>query len=205
MFVNVIFAQELKQVNATKLNVRSGPSTEFEVVEQLENETVVKVISSSNGWSKLDLERNGEYYVSSKFLSSISKANDKKETRDEDEKDSNYLWTLLIVGFLIYYFFFKKDKSNSNRSYKPKPNKAPTYSKPEKQKFLCECCGYESNSLHALTHFNCNQSPTGKHVPFHKGVQPKYFCKYCGYESKSLHALTHFNCNKSPVGKHRPL
>ena len=61
----------IKYVNATSLNVRSGPSTSYSVTGKLSNGTKVEVISTSNGWSKIKYD-GGTGYVSSKYLSSSS-------------------------------------------------------------------------------------------------------------------------------------
>ena len=61
----------IKYVNATSLNVRSGPSTSYSVIGKLSNGTKVEVISTSNGWSKIKYD-GGTGYVSSKYLSSSS-------------------------------------------------------------------------------------------------------------------------------------
>ena len=60
-----------KYVNASSLNVRSGPSTNNSVIGKLSSGDKVEVISTSNGWSKI--KYNGQTgYVSSKYLSSTA-------------------------------------------------------------------------------------------------------------------------------------
>lgn len=58
-----------KYVNATSLNVRSGPSTSYSVIGKLSKGTKIDVISTSNGWSKIKYDGQTGY-VSSKYLSS---------------------------------------------------------------------------------------------------------------------------------------
>ena len=58
-----------KYVNATSLNVRSGPSTSYSVIGKLSKGTKIEVISTSNGWSKIKYDGQTGY-VSSKYLSS---------------------------------------------------------------------------------------------------------------------------------------
>ena len=58
-----------KYVNATSLNVRSGPSTSYSIIGKLTNGTKVEVISTSNGWSKINYDGQTGY-VSSDYLSS---------------------------------------------------------------------------------------------------------------------------------------
>ena len=61
----------IKYVNASSLNVRSGPSTNNSVIGKLSSGDKVEVISTSNGWSKI--KYNGQTgYVSSQYLSSTA-------------------------------------------------------------------------------------------------------------------------------------
>ncbi len=65
---------QTKYVSASSLNMRSGPSTSYSVINKLSNGTKVEVISTSNGWSKI--QYNGQTgYVSSEYLSSTSLEN----------------------------------------------------------------------------------------------------------------------------------
>ena len=65
-------------VNATSLNVRSGPNTSYQIVGKLIKGSEVKVISESNGWSKIKYN-NKDAYVSSRYLV--------KETQTPDENE----------------------------------------------------------------------------------------------------------------------
>jgi SH3 domain protein len=56
-------------INATLLNVRSGPGTNYGVKTGIAGGTQVTVISTSNGWSKIVLSNGIEGYVSSSYLS----------------------------------------------------------------------------------------------------------------------------------------
>ena len=63
---------QIKYVNATSLNMRSGPSTNYSVIQTLSRDTQVEVISVENGWAKI--KYNSKIgYVSNQYLS------DKKE------------------------------------------------------------------------------------------------------------------------------
>jgi hypothetical protein len=64
----------LKQVTASRVNVRSGPSTMNEVLGQVVRADIVRVISPvENGWVKISVEGDGvEGYMSAKFLTEIS-------------------------------------------------------------------------------------------------------------------------------------
>lgn len=57
-----------KYVNATSLNFREGPSTNYSVISKLSKNDKVGIISIDNGWAKI--KYNGSYgYVSNKYLS----------------------------------------------------------------------------------------------------------------------------------------
>ena len=72
---------QTKYVNATTLNVRSGASTTYSIIDTLKQNDEVKVISIEDGWAKI--KYNDEYaYVSNKYLV------DKLES-DSENNDSN--------------------------------------------------------------------------------------------------------------------
>ncbi|MDU1202421.1 MAG: SH3 domain-containing protein [Clostridiales bacterium] len=59
---------QTKYVNATTLNVRSGPSTAYSIIDTLKQNDEVKVISIEDGWAKI--KHNDEIgYVSAQYLS----------------------------------------------------------------------------------------------------------------------------------------
>ena len=59
---------QIKYVNATILNVRSGPSTTYSIIDTLKQNDEVKVISIEDGWAKI--KHNDEIgYVSAEYLS----------------------------------------------------------------------------------------------------------------------------------------
>ena len=60
-----------KYVNASSLNVRSGPGTSYSIVGGLSDGAKVDVISESNGWAKI-VYNDGEAYVSAKYLVTYS-------------------------------------------------------------------------------------------------------------------------------------
>jgi len=62
------FADSTGIVTATKLNVRSGPSTKYSVVGSLSKNKSVTILSSSQGWSKVRLSNNKEAWASSKYI-----------------------------------------------------------------------------------------------------------------------------------------
>jgi hypothetical protein len=183
-------------VTASKLNVRKGSGTNYEVVCKLDKGDKVEIISQTNDWTEIKSSQ-GQGYVSSKYIST-----EKPETPETPE----WLTYLIIGAIVLYGLFSKKGSSSSGSSSKPRstPTTRPT-PKPEKPKHICKYCGYEHENLKTLTFFSCSKSPTGKHVPYEKGVQPVYYCKHCGYEHKNLKTLTFFSCSKSPSGTHEPL
>ena len=60
-----------KYVNASSLNVRSGPGTSYSILGGLSDGAKVEVISESNGWAKI-VYKDSEAYVSSKYLVTYS-------------------------------------------------------------------------------------------------------------------------------------
>ena len=69
----------IKYVTATSLNVRSGAGTSYSILGSLSKGTKVEVISTTNGWSKINY--NGSIgYVSSQYLSSSSTSTDTSTT-----------------------------------------------------------------------------------------------------------------------------
>jgi len=54
--------------NNAGVNVRSGPSTNFEIISSLTNGTRVNVISEASGWHEVTLDGNRTGWVSSDFL-----------------------------------------------------------------------------------------------------------------------------------------
>ena len=59
---------QVKYVNCTSLNVRSGPGTSYSIIKLISTNTKVEVISTNNGWSKIK-EGSTTGYVSAKYLS----------------------------------------------------------------------------------------------------------------------------------------
>ncbi|WP_455542212.1 C40 family peptidase [Intestinibacter sp.] len=59
---------QVKYVNCSSLNVRSGAGTSYSVVTSITLNTQVEVLSTSNGWSKIKVGSTTGY-VSSKYLS----------------------------------------------------------------------------------------------------------------------------------------
>lgn len=77
-----------KQVNASALNVRSGPSTNNSVIGRLKRGEIVVVISENNGWSKIKYN-NKEAYVSSKYLKTVNENTVNKPSIDTPTEDSS--------------------------------------------------------------------------------------------------------------------
>ncbi len=84
-----------KVVNATTLNVRSGPGTSYSKITTISYGTEVGVISESNGWSKINY--NGKTgYVSSQYLSNKSEGStDSSTTSSKVDKLISFAKTLL--------------------------------------------------------------------------------------------------------------
>ena len=107
-----------KYVTATTLNVRSGAGTSYSVLGSLSKGTKVEVISTTNGWSKINY--NGSIgYVSSQYLSSSSTDSSTSTTSSSVNKvislaksllGKSYVWgaqgpsTFDCSGFTYYVF-----------------------------------------------------------------------------------------------------
>ncbi|MBU1280196.1 MAG: SH3 domain-containing protein [Alphaproteobacteria bacterium] len=65
---------DLREVTATRVNVRSGPSTRNEVLGQVHFAEIVQVISPvENGWVKISVEGDGvSGYMSANFLRDLA-------------------------------------------------------------------------------------------------------------------------------------
>ncbi|MGL5749713.1 MAG: SH3 domain-containing protein, partial [Paraclostridium sp.] len=72
----------IKVVNATSLNVRSGPSTSNGIVGKLNKDEKVEVISESNGWSKIKF-KGSIAYTSSQYLINNNGGNPTPEPEPE--------------------------------------------------------------------------------------------------------------------------
>ncbi|SFK14824.1 SH3 domain-containing protein [Celeribacter neptunius] len=67
-------AMILREVTASRVNVRSGPSTANPVMGQVVHQEIVRVLSPvENGWVKISVEGDGvEGYMAAKFLTEVS-------------------------------------------------------------------------------------------------------------------------------------
>lgn len=79
-------------------------------------------------------------------------------------------------------------------------------------KFFCEYCGKDFNSVRDLVAQPCinhpNGSAKGNHKLYEGSIKSKYTCKYCGKTYNSIRELTAQPCinhpNGSAKGKHSP-
>ena len=68
---SISFADVIKLVNTSVLNVRSGAGINYSKIGSLTQGTKVNIISESNGWSKINY--NGKIgYISSQYVSEVS-------------------------------------------------------------------------------------------------------------------------------------
>ena len=88
----------IKYVTATSLNVRSGAGTSYSILGSLSKGTKVEVISTANGWSKINY--NGSTgYVSSQYLSS-SNTNSSTSTSSTVDKVISLAKSLLGKAYV---------------------------------------------------------------------------------------------------------
>lgn len=71
---SISFADTIKSVNTSALNVRIGSGTSYKKVGTLYKDSKVIVISTSNGWSKIKFDGKTAY-ISSKYLSNAPSNN----------------------------------------------------------------------------------------------------------------------------------
>lgn len=67
MITTNIYASELGTVNTSSLNVRSGPSTNFSVIDKVHLGETLEIIEAQNNWYKITLESD-EAYVHSNYV-----------------------------------------------------------------------------------------------------------------------------------------
>jgi uncharacterized protein YraI len=71
--IQVVFAQQIsKQVNVDFLNVRSGPGTDYTIVDKVYNSDKLDVIYESGQWSKVRLANGKTGFVYSAYLSNTN-------------------------------------------------------------------------------------------------------------------------------------
>ncbi len=79
--------ETIKYINTDIVNVRKKASKDSEIIKKLVKNAKVTVISTSNGWSKIEI--NGtEGYISSDYLSD-SQVEEDKSSKDETNKTTN--------------------------------------------------------------------------------------------------------------------
>ena len=187
-------------VNVKKLNVRAGPSKDYEIIDQLNKGDAVYVLSEENGWAMIDTVLN-DGYVYSKYLSEENVKSEEKGIKSIPA----FTWIIFIAIIIFLKKLFFSGRTNTKYKNIKKSSTVIETQKHNSQKYYCKHCGEERNSIRILTSFNCSKSPTNKHQPYEGGIQDKYSCKHCGEERDSLRILTSFNCSKSPTKKHQPL
>lgn len=77
--LNIVKLNTTGKVTATKLNMRSGPSTGYSIMHQLWQGNVVKIIGQSNGWYQIRLSDGRVGWASGQYLV----VNNLGETREQ--------------------------------------------------------------------------------------------------------------------------
>lgn len=93
-----LFSQAEFIVNTELLNVRSGPSTDYEVIGQIELDQRIIEVSKSGSWSEIQAD-NLRGYVSSKYITRL------KNDENEEEDDSSFIGALIILGIIGYVIY----------------------------------------------------------------------------------------------------
>ncbi len=118
MFIGTILlnAQEIKYVNASKLNIREGAGKKYNVIAKAYKNEKVKIISEQGNWSEIETDNGIKGYVSSSFLSVNSEI-------DEAKKGKTDKWNIIvfvILMFLVYkarnFIYAIFGPSNSKKS-----------------------------------------------------------------------------------------
>ncbi|EAQ49601.1 SH3 domain-containing protein [Leeuwenhoekiella blandensis] len=136
LFLNSIFAlcQTEFIVNTELLNVRSGPSTDYEVVGQVKLNQKVLEISKSGNWSKIQVD-DLQGYVSAKYITAVD-ANSQSKDNEDGDTFIGWLIALGIIGYIIIkaknflsnLFGGSKSSSRPSRNYAPStPKKVTNY------------------------------------------------------------------------------
>ena len=77
-------------VTANSLNVRSGASTSYSIIGKLTKGKEVEILSSSNGWYKIQYSENQSGWVSADYISLSSNTSDKKVVKTLNVKAYAY-------------------------------------------------------------------------------------------------------------------
>jgi beta-N-acetylglucosaminidase len=76
-----VFADTPGKITASKLNVRSGPSTSHKSIASISKNNSVTIIQESNGWYKVKLSNGSTGWVSGKYVSKNSKVQQSPPSR----------------------------------------------------------------------------------------------------------------------------
>ena len=77
-------------VTANSLNVRSGAATSYSIIGKLTKGKEVEILSSSNGWYKIQYSENQSGWVSANYISLSSNTSDKKVVKTLNVKAYAY-------------------------------------------------------------------------------------------------------------------
>ena len=72
-------------VNTSALNVRQGASTKYSIIGKLYKGDVVNILSSSNGWYKIELSNGSTGWVSSQYITLNDSSSDSANTPSDSE------------------------------------------------------------------------------------------------------------------------
>jgi uncharacterized protein YgiM (DUF1202 family) len=213
-------SQEVKYINASELNIRSGAGKNYAVVTKAGKNEKVTIISKQGNWTEIETENGEKGYVASEYLSTTI-------TNQKDATIGDYPVVSIIVGCLLIFLIFRIKKFLENLfKFSPSKNRVTkktckeVISKPKqkvengknkniqkevikKDIVLCKNCGSEYGSITSLTTNNCKNT-NGKHQLYEGTIKSQYVCKHCGSKYNSIFQMTINNCKKSPTGKHQP-
>lgn len=87
------YASNLGVVKVNKLNVRSGPSTKNKIIESLNKNNSVEVLSTNNGWYQIKLSNNKIGWASSKHIDFDSTNNIQSSNSGDVKRKMNVVAT----------------------------------------------------------------------------------------------------------------
>lgn len=87
------YANNLGVVKVNKLNVRSGPSTKNKIIESLNKNNSVEILSTNNGWYQIKLSNNKIGWASSKHIDFDSTNNIQSSNSGDVKRKMNVVAT----------------------------------------------------------------------------------------------------------------
>lgn len=75
------YADNTGTINVDSLNIRTGPSVKYNIIDSIQENKIINILDKSNGWYKISSSNNKEGWVNGKYV-----ILDKSETKVEKGK-----------------------------------------------------------------------------------------------------------------------